>query len=249
MKTTPLRPFRVIQILSFILGPICMVAYFDPMLILATFGFAWVITQLGDAVYHRCFAHKMYEPKNRPMKLLMLFLSSYTVWGSAIEWALLHRVHHKWPDTDVDPHSVKLHGWFNVWTLNWYNVEHMKERKYAKMIIDLLRDKDLVWQHKYHNYTMLFWPTLLGSIAFYLGSFEFFVWTYIVPQFHANFFSGMLNVLGHTHPHWKWVGFVCAGHGDHDQHHLNQSQHKYNWADFTVYWTRLFGKNFKRELV
>jgi stearoyl-CoA desaturase (delta-9 desaturase) len=244
-----MRPFRVIQILAFILGPIFLIAYFNPLYVVYAAIFSWFISSIADATYHRCWAHKMYEPKNRFTKWLMIFLGSYTTWGSILEWALLHRVHHKWPDTDVDPHSVKLHGWFNVWTLNWWNVEHLKQRKYVKFVTDLLRDKDVVWQNKWHNYTVLFWPVLLGSIAFYYQSMEFFVYTYIVPQFFANFASGMLNVLGHTHPHWKWVGFVTAGHGDHEKHHENQSLAKYSKTDFTYYWTRLFGKNFKQDMV
>jgi len=249
MNKVALRPFRVIQILSFTVFPIMALMYWNTMYAAIAAAFAWTITSIADATYHRCWAHKMYEPKNTFTKRVMLFLGSYTTWGSVIEWGLLHRVHHKWPDTELDPHSVKLHGAFDVWTLNWWNVEHMQEKKYVKMIVDLLRDKDLVWQNKWHNYTVLVWPLLLGSIAFYYQSVEFFVWTYAFPQFLANFFSGMLNVLGHTHPHWKWVGFICAGHGHHDQHHLNQTKHKYDEWDFTYYWTRLFGKNFKTELV
>jgi stearoyl-CoA desaturase (delta-9 desaturase) len=53
---------------------------------------------------HRLWAHKAYKA-NQKMKVMLLFFQTIALQNSVIEWVRDHRVHHKFSDTNADPHN------------------------------------------------------------------------------------------------------------------------------------------------
>ena len=83
-------------------------------------GFSWVdlglmtgmylVTGLGITVgYHRLFTHRSFET-NRAVQFLLGVFGSMALEGPLLKWAAIHRRHHQYSDTQLDPHSPHRHG-------------------------------------------------------------------------------------------------------------------------------------------
>ena len=77
-------------------------------------------------------------------------------------WSVGHRVHHKYSDSDADPHNTKR-GFFFAHAGWLFSKEHplvsLKERLYDYS--DLDRDAVVVFQHKYYYYLYLLMSVIL----------------------------------------------------------------------------------------
>lgn len=74
---------------------------------------------------------------------------------SVIDWARNHRVHHKYSETDADPHNAKRGFFFSHvgWLLCRHHPEVRQKRKCLD-ISDLTDDPILMFQKKYYLYLM-----------------------------------------------------------------------------------------------
>lgn len=54
---------------------------------------------------HRLWAHRSYKAKI-PLKILLTIFNTIAFQDCAIHWARDHRVHHKYSETDADPHNA-----------------------------------------------------------------------------------------------------------------------------------------------
>lgn len=137
----------------------------------------WIAVILGyicqkeigiSAGYHRLFSHYSYST-SRPIKLFILWCGLISGQGSPYWWAALHRgYHHKHSDTDKDPHSP-IHGFWHSYIL-W--VLKIKEQDIStRYIVDLLRDKDLLYVHKNYLRLLILSHCLIGLIDPYLWLF------------------------------------------------------------------------------
>ncbi|XP_049873067.1 acyl-CoA Delta(11) desaturase-like [Pectinophora gossypiella] len=64
-----------------------------------------IISELGvTAGAHRLWAHKTYKAK-LPLQILLMIFNSVAFQNTATDWVRDHRMHHKYSDTDADPHN------------------------------------------------------------------------------------------------------------------------------------------------
>lgn len=54
---------------------------------------------------HRLWAHRTYKAK-LPLRILLAILQTASFQNHIYEWARDHRAHHKFTDTDADPHNA-----------------------------------------------------------------------------------------------------------------------------------------------
>ena len=104
-------------------------------------------------VYHRCIAHRSWVCP-RWYFLFSNFVVTLAGIGSAIGWTAIHLQHHRFSDTDQDPHSPK-NGVMSVYT---HSMTYPVNLKYA---VGCLKDKTLVWFHEYYWQIHLIYVTLL----------------------------------------------------------------------------------------
>jgi len=88
----------------------------------ATVAWTYLLYYLGGtgitAGAHRLWAHKTYKAK-WPLRLLLVIMNTIAFQNDVIEWARDHRVHHKYSETDADPHNA-LRGFFlPMWAGCW----------------------------------------------------------------------------------------------------------------------------------
>ena len=93
--------------------------------------------------YHRLLSHRSWKcPKG--LEMLFVIITSIGLTGSALSWVSTHRKHHRFADTDKDPHSPKHKSFFYCHFLSMFS---KVEIKYAP---DLVRQKFYILQHKYY---------------------------------------------------------------------------------------------------
>lgn len=61
---------------------------------------------------HRLWCHRTYKA-NRKMQYMLLFFQTVAFQNSCIEWVRDHRVHHKYSDTNADPHNASRGFFFS----------------------------------------------------------------------------------------------------------------------------------------
>ena len=73
----------------------------------------WPISGLGiTAGAHRLWAHRSYKA-TYSLRMFLMLCNSVANQGSIYHWSRDHRVHHKYAETDADPHNAKLGFWFS----------------------------------------------------------------------------------------------------------------------------------------
>jgi stearoyl-CoA desaturase (delta-9 desaturase) len=176
------------------------------------------------ATFHRYYSHNSYKFKSEWVEKLFTLLGTLSGSGSALGWAAMHRVHHKCPDTENDPHSP-VHGAWNTLTVK-YSYGQEKWRN----IRDLLKKPFVVLTHKWY-FAILAWycsmlAMLFGAEGVYYG--------FIAPSVITMVVSGTTNYVSHI----PWLGFqrhkdagkatnawwttlINCGEGWHNNHHHN----------------------------
>ncbi|GJQ73941.1 Desat1 [Trypoxylus dichotomus] len=112
---------------------------------------------------HRLWSHRAYKVK-LPLKIILVIMDTLAFQNSVIEWCRDHRVHHKFSETDADPHNAKR-GFFFAhmgWLLTKKHPE-VKSKGKTIDISDLTNDPILSFQHKHYLplviFTSFFLPT------------------------------------------------------------------------------------------
>ncbi|XP_017774706.1 PREDICTED: stearoyl-CoA desaturase 5-like [Nicrophorus vespilloides] len=105
---------------------------------------------------HRLWAHKTYKA-NLPLRILLATFMTMTFQNHIYEWARDHRVHHKYAETDADPHNAKRGFFFSH--VGWLMVKKHKdviEKGKTVDVSDLEQDSVVVFQRKYYAPLVLF---------------------------------------------------------------------------------------------
>ena len=130
--------------------------YGNIWLFLASFAWwQWIAATAISSGYHRYFAHRSFETHSWYewySQILALFANP----GPVLTWAATHRMHHAYVDTDKDPHSPTLKGFWKVYTSAWGDDVQI-ERKMLKG----LNTKSTRFFYK--NYFLLI--SLLGIVS------------------------------------------------------------------------------------
>ena len=191
-----------------------------------------VITYLArmffvTAFFHRYFSHRSYKT-SRLFQFLMATLGCTCMQKGPLWWAANHRRHHKYSDTEDDPHSPIRHGVF--WShMGWVLANNSAETD-REIIKDFAKYPELRVLEKVHwlpglglaflCYSTLGWSGLIWG---------FFVSTVLV--YHASFcvnsvchiFGVQRYKTGDASRNNALVAILTLGEGWHNNHHHYQS--------------------------
>lgn len=62
---------------------------------------------------HRLWAHNTYKAK-LPLRIILVALNTMAYGFNIIDWARDHRSHHKYCDTEADPHNAKRYSRYST---------------------------------------------------------------------------------------------------------------------------------------
>lgn len=167
----------------------------------------WPISGFGIiSGVHRLWAHRSYEA-SLPLRICLMLMQSMSNEGSIFHWSRDHRVHHKYSETDADPHNA-TRGFFYA-HVGWLLVKkHPDVVKAGRDIdlTDLLEDPVVMFQKRLDPYISLYmcfvWP---AQVAHYFWGENF--WS-------AMFVAGFLRYVVVLHNTWL-VNSAAHLYGDH----------------------------------
>nr|UFI01024.1 fatty-acyl-CoA desaturase EcauDES4 [Cadra cautella] len=196
--------------------------------------FIFVISDIGvTAGSHRLWAHRSYKVK-LPLEILLIIMNSIAYQDTAFTWARDHRLHHRYADTDADPHN-STRGFFYS-HIGWLFVRKHHEviaRGKTIPIDDLKKNKVLQFQRKYAY-------IIMSTLCFFMPTFVpvYFWGESISTAWHVNLLRYVCNlnaiflVNSASHmfgykPYDKNIAsvqnipvtFVTLGEGYHNYHH------------------------------
>uniref|UniRef100_A0A8C6BZI2 Stearoyl-CoA desaturase 5 n=2 Tax=Monodon monoceros TaxID=40151 RepID=A0A8C6BZI2_MONMO len=103
--------------------------------------FCFLLTALGvTAGAHRLWSHRSYKAK-LPLRIFLAAANSMAFQNDIFEWSRDHRVHHKYSETDADPHNARRGFFFSH--IGWLFVRKHRDviEKGRKLdVTDLLAD-------------------------------------------------------------------------------------------------------------
>ena len=191
-------------------------------------GFLWyqVIAIFGISIgLHRHFAHRQFDV-SKIYEVIILFLITLTGARSPLGWIGAHRIHHANADTENDPHSPDIKGFWNI-VFNRWTCKNIP-RKYIK---DVIKNPRIIFFHKYWKHIHL----TVAIISLLIGL-NFFIAFIVIPYVLGFFGYGFFNAAGHKNykPRTNfWINILSAGEGFHDVHHNNEKLTRLNKYDIS----------------
>jgi len=195
----------------------------------------WPISGFGITVgVHRLWTHRSYEAAF-PARVVLMLCNCIANQGSIYHWSRDHRVHHKYSETDADPHNA-MRGFFFA-HMGWLFVKkHPEVVKAGRQMdfSDLLDDPLVKFQKRVDPWFALYMCYVMpAQVAQYFWGENF--WTALLIAgglrycfvFHCTF---LVNSAAHfygDHPYDAasypsenpFVSFMAIGEGWHNWHH------------------------------
>lgn len=201
---------------------------------------------------HRLWSHRSYKAK-WPLRVILMLSQTLAFQNSIYEWVRDHRVHHKFTDTDADPHNARRGFFFSH--IGWLMVKKhpdVKQKGQTVDMSDLEQDAVVMFQKKYYFFLMpMFCFVIPTCLACYLLDESLTNSWYVVAIFrYVASLNGtwLVNSYAHiwgTKPYDKnisptnstFVGIAAVGEGWHNYHHVFPWDYK--TSELGVYSTNL----------
>lgn len=195
----------------------------------------YVISALGiTAGAHRLWSHRSYKA-SLPLRIFLGVANSMAFQNDIFEWARDHRVHHKYSESDADPHNAKRGFFFSH--IGWLLVRKHPDviEKGRKLELkDLYTDKVVMFQRKYYKPSVVIMCFFIPTVVPWYFWGETFLVAYFIPALLR--YTVVLNAtwLVNSAAHmWgnrpydkninprenKFVAFSAIGEGFHNYHH------------------------------
>jgi fatty-acid desaturase len=214
--------------------------------LLAFFCFDNLGVQIG---VHKLLCHRSFQTSVGIRRTLAV-LSVFSGQGSPLVWVAVHTGnHHPHADSAKDLHSP-IHGWFYAFIAWYWRCDtSLINFRYCR---EYLRDKGLVFVHRYHAWILLaYWVALLtaGIRPFiYLGLMPAAMSVTLAGFVNAGMHSrgGLLGKLFMKYQNYEgdstfnsvWLGALTMGLGLHNNHHQSPSRLYYDLKWYEVDFSR-----------
>jgi len=176
--------------------------------------------------YHRLLSHKSWSaPKF--LEYLFVFFANSGLTGSAISWVSIHRQHHRFTDTERDPHSPLYKSWFYCHFLSMFSEVNLR------YVPDLLKEKFYLLQHKFYFEISILWGILMVLIFQDINA---LIYAWLVPA--AILWNAGSSIVSISHRDGSifndhLLAFLVWGEGYHKNHHNNQKNYRFGKYDLS----------------
>ena len=196
---------------------------FDVWLVLAL----WVMGCLGITMgYHRLWSHKSYQAV-LPVRIILAVFGTMAFQGSIRWWAIRHRLHHRYTDSEHDPYDATRGFWFShiLWM---FEKPHYTRLKWVDSS-DLDADPVVKFQNKHFPVLSVLAafvvPTLIG--ATYGNAFSGYCYGGFVARLLIWHSTWMINSFAHMFGEQEYsnentsrgnlfLAFMTFGEGHHN---------------------------------
>ncbi|KAL6475725.1 hypothetical protein MHYP_G00167650 [Metynnis hypsauchen] len=196
---------------------------------------------------HRLWSHRSYKA-SLPLRIFLTFGNSMAFQNDIYEWARDHRVHHKYSETDADPHNAVRGFFFSH--IGWLLVRKHPDviEKGGKLeLSDLKADKVVMFQRRFYKQSVLLMcfvvptvvPWLLWNESLWIGFFIAALMRYTLGLNATWLVNSAAHMWGNRpydvniNPREnRFVTFSAIGEGFHNYHHTfpyDYSTSEYGW--------------------
>jgi len=139
----------------------------------AAFFAAFVYTLIGNNIaMHRYFTHAHFKV-SKPVEWFFLWIGSMIGFGGPLSYAMVHIVHHKHSDTDLDPHGP-IRG-KRAWLVYFQRVVDVTQTPiFSRRLFEIGRKYRLI-----HNYYVPY--VLANAVVLYLIDVRVFLFLWAIP--------------------------------------------------------------------
>lgn len=185
------------------------------------------IAPLGINIgYHRLLTHKSFSAPPW-FRYALVTLGALSGAGPPIHWAAMHRVHHRFSDTERDPHDSTRGFWYSH-VLHLFVIDDREQNQdhlgtYAP---DLMKEPYLRFLNRYGTWLAL----AVLPVLFSFGGWPWVFWGGFVRIAATWNIMWLVNSASHMwgYRNYKtgdrtvncwWVALLAAGEGWHNNHH------------------------------
>ncbi|XP_063836896.1 stearoyl-CoA desaturase-like [Ostrinia nubilalis] len=195
---------------------------------------SWVATEGAHMGAHRCFSHRAFKAKPL-LKVILLIMQTISGQHSMYIWCRDHRLHHRYSDTDGDPHNSKRGMFYSHfgWLMTSRHPLCKKLRNTIDMS-DLQQDQLVMVQYRHFRPLYFFLGFLLPvwlPMHFFQETFTNAVFVcFFLRYVYTMHVTACINSLAHKfgirpydktiQPVETWfVSLLSLGEGWHNYHH------------------------------
>lgn len=203
---------------------------------------------------HRLWAHRSYKA-NSALKCILIIFNNIAFQNDIIEWARDHRVHHKYSETDADPHNAKRGFFFSH--MGWLLVRKHPDVKVkgAKFdMSDLTRDPLLMFQRRHYKLMVVLFCFVLPGLIPMLWGESFYVAFYVCSllrycyNLHVTWCVNSVAHMWGFRPYDKHISprqsiftaIYALGEGWHNYHHTFPYDYRTSEFPWTINFTTMF---------
>ncbi|XP_054156837.1 stearoyl-CoA desaturase 5-like [Oppia nitens] len=226
--------------------------------------FMYIFSGMGiTAGAHRLWSHRSYKA-NLGLRALLCILQTMAVENSVYDWCREHRVHHKYSETDADPHNANRGFFFaHIGWLLCRKHPDVQLKGQSVDLSDLWNDPMLRFQHRYYRSMALVFcvivptliPVMFWSETLYNSFFICFIFRYIYTLNSTWLVNSAAHMWGNR-PYDITINprecniatYITMGEGYHNYHHTfpwdysaSELDWKYNW-NFTTFFIDSFAR-------
>lgn len=182
---------------------------------------------------HRLWCHRSYKAK-WPLRLILMLADTLALQNDLYEWCRDHRVHHKYSETDADPHNANRGFFFSH--MGWlFCKKHPEVKAKGKTVdlSDLWEDPLIRFQRRFYiPMVLLVWGVFpvwvpvyfWGENVYYMICYNMFRYVF---SLHQTWFVNSFAHLNGMKPYDKYIGptenrkvvYATMGEGYHNYHH------------------------------
>lgn len=221
--------------------------------------FCYVYANIGGlgitAGAHRLWSHRSYKAR-WPLRAFLCILASVAAQNDIYEWCRDHRVHHKFTETNADPHNIKR-GFFFA-HMGWLMCKKHPDVTAKGKTVYL----DDLWADPIVRFHRRFYIPMVLLFSFYVPT-MIPVWFWGETLWNSFFLAGMarycislnftwlVNSAAHyfgDQPFDKYiearenplVSFLAVGEGWHNYHHVFPWDYSTSELGYTLNLTKMF---------
>lgn len=235
-------PLQILTLASFI-----MIGLSIAELNLWLIFFAWIlIGPIGTGVgYHKLFSHRQFQTY-RPVEYILAVFGTLAAYAPVLFWASQHQYHHKVSDTEQDPSSPKIYGFwesFLWWRMRKSILKKIDLKNYCIKVI--LKDKFLIFISK--HFVKIIW---IYVIVLTLIDINLLINLFVIPAFIEHLRINLISSAAHMKIPFSYknfdtddnaynnffIGILSFGFGWHNNHHNNPREliNSHKWWELDI---------------
>jgi len=198
----------------------------------------FLLSCIGNSIfYHRYISHNSFKTY-KIIEIIGITCGMLAGKGSPMDWAGIHRYHHKHADTKLDPHNPRLEGWklFFPYLLQYDN-------KINPFIVkDLLRSKTYRFLSEYYILIIA-----IFAVVFAIINFQLFMCLWVIPMTLTTWVLGLIVYVAHMYGYRNFdtkdnstnnwlMSIILFGEGWHNNHHHAPGDYNFkrNWWEIDI---------------